>query len=1332
MFRRKRSSSQHQHSLSASSSQSAQSAASHAFLKSQPSSSSLSSAAAAAALRSLTPTPTPIENVQTKRMMQRRTSVSSQRSGTPSLRPISGNGLRRSSSSASMTHRTFRDQSPRRPASSAGHVDPAPPLPSIPRQYTGRNDQARRSVSMGPSLPQSPRGKPLADRGTSGDRTAATQPPARAPARAPASTPSPELRRPASRNSINFSYPMGSRPTSPTGSIGKDASASTSLANQLSAAESPKNPTRSPRATRTAKTRGVSPGSPGQRPPSSGTAVAAAQAAIVPRSQEASPVAASPRRPSSQDRSVPDPAPTQQLLAPENRHLTRPALVKRPSTVPEDAQGEEQAETTAPVQRAEPPRGGTVTPESPQTIKPQFTPDQVKDQLLSPPVSPPSSQPSVEPSTEPQLSHTHQSSSPGRSAHFSRHLLVANIPSDHLHQPPPRSVSPAKSAMKHPRKDSLAPDSHTESVLRLGPALSELSDGTSVASDDGSKQGVKRRPAKVSFDDEAEIVGTAASPPTSPDEVLPESPQSKPKSKGGWFSKRRHNLRSGTPDDFEHVLKPRLALPSFGSIRGNRTGGQPEVQHREMSDNESTTSSDSPIDTLRYSFSNDQAVGGILANSRTEVPQESVASVRPTSPPHNKLEETGTLDATQPNEMVDQADTTPDQPAEVKPPAVAAEPQTPKQTLTVPDITVQPASPELDKERSSLEWYEVPGGFPRSSLESNLPQMKSKKSITWEDTVTDVMVDSTAEHETDDESGESVYSDAEEGVNGNGFGSIDAVVDDRTSPNLSKEPAAELDRPDKDQHNPDEWSDLEYPQTCQIARAGSPAQAAALSPVPESPGSVNQALPFSSPYPPFTAQSQSQSKKDSAQTDLTRPASLNVKSARHSILVNGAGNTAPRAAPLRDSIAPQPSASQPEQTATQGRARPMSWSPAAMQNGVNGKNRASQVNAKAPTPRRTLSSGSDSSSSFKRASRPSRADSNHTMRLTMRGSPPVRQAPARTMAPPAESRPRSPQSGGNMRTTLRMNGNRREKGSFFSNKSPKGKVSKVPGSRFTSRFPDSDDDEGFDNWRSRYRYEDSSDDERGPAPLPPVRGIPRRQGAHDGDSTELEDSSDEERQLAASRPRPAVSSPRQTGPTRDPALAAVAKNRGMTDEEMDEFLQPNRGRKAGLLQRFSIRKSKSPVNRRSYTNGSARPERSRADGEQDPPLPGAQSNFVTTITATKPAPPTSSKLVRRASQRSSRSDGWPLRTDRKDSGTAPAATSNGADERLARVDEDAHTNDPSTTPATAPISQENQDPSSTASGAKNDGSNTAADVIIAPSGRKKRFPRLRKAFGLRD
>lgn len=115
--------------LNSTPSASAQSAASHAFLKHQASTNSLSSAAAAAALRSHTPTPTSVENVQTKRMLQRQSSTSSRASTGSFSRGGLQPGLHRSSSSGSMTTRTFRDQSPRRPRSSSGGESFAPPIP---------------------------------------------------------------------------------------------------------------------------------------------------------------------------------------------------------------------------------------------------------------------------------------------------------------------------------------------------------------------------------------------------------------------------------------------------------------------------------------------------------------------------------------------------------------------------------------------------------------------------------------------------------------------------------------------------------------------------------------------------------------------------------------------------------------------------------------------------------------------------------------------------------------------------------------------------------------------------------------------------------------------------------------------------------------------------------------------------------------------------------------------------------------------------------------------------------------------------------------------------
>ncbi|OJJ72539.1 hypothetical protein ASPBRDRAFT_544000 [Aspergillus brasiliensis CBS 101740] len=1329
MFRRKRSSSQHQHPLSASSSQSAQSAASHAFLKSQPSSSSLSSAAAAAALRSLTPTPTSVENVQTKRMMQRRASVSSQASGVPSLRPTSRNGLRRANSSASMSTRTFRDQSPRRPSSSSGPVEIAPPLPSIPKVYSARNNNVQRSVSVGPSQRASPRGKTPAGRGMSVDRGLATQP----AMRAPASTPSPELRRPTSRNSVNFSYPMTSRPNSPDGPPNaldrRDASASISLAGQLSSPESPRVKNSSPRSVRTTKSMGVSPGSPGRGGQSVGTAVAAAQAAVVPRVQDVThippPVSAAPRIAPPREQTVPEKGPSQPAPPSDHKQPVRPHLVKRPSTVPEDAQGEERAESGVPKQRPIPPRGGSVTPDAQPTVAFPPTPDRSKDQLLSPPISPKVPTQPTEVGQDSQPSDIRQSGSPGRSAHFSRHLLVAAFAGEQLHQPPPRSLSPAKSAMKTPRKISLSPEGRTESVLRPGPPLSELSDGTSVASDEGSKPGIRRKPIKVSFDDEAEVVGVAASPPTSPEATSPEPLPEKPKAKTHWFGGKKKPTPLNT--DFDEVLKPRRALPSFGSIRAGRDGEAQEKSVPELSDNESTTSSDSPAEALRWSFSNDHAIGGLLTDQAKDA-QPRVAplmlanaaeseSEAEKSPQENhfagqpeKETSTGTVDVSH-----------------------AEQGRTTETTLAVPNIMVQPASPDLGKERRSLECKMKAKG------ESNADATNNATIGPLDD-------------ESGDESGDSIYSDAEEGTEEKGFGSINAIVDDDTAaaPTASTSAArvpAESGGTGTSHSPSTDWPDI--PQTCQFAHTVTTFPDKVMGPIPESPGSTDEPLPFSSPYPPFPIEPKN--RRSSSQADISRSSSVTVRPARHSMLIGSSDTSVPGdKAPLgvngsavNGQLASQPEVSLRQRSTPDGaRRRPVSWSPALADGGSQDRSRTPHINGKTSPASRPLSSGSDSSSSFKRASRPARADSNYTMRRTMRSTP-GRLAPNRATSPPVDTRPVSSESGfGTMRTTLRGNGPKREKPSFFTNsKAQKSKLTKAPGGGFASRFPDSDsDDEGYEAWRSRHRHEDSSDDEqRSPNVMRPVRGIPRRQGAHDGDSTELEDSSDDEHrapQLATPQ------SPGKSNLSRDPALAAVAKNRGMTEEELDEFLrQPNRGRKPGLFKRFSIRKSKSPLDRglvkpalESPARNGGPPERPRLDHEQargESPFPGAESNIVTTITATNPPPPPS-KLLRRSSQRSSRSDNWPLRSDHKETRAGSPLPTNGPSERLATVDETPRNGSTVVTSAQGSV-KENVNPMTGAIGDKSEGRPTnLADVPISSSGRKKRFPRLRKAFGLRD
>ena len=241
-------------------------------------------------------------------MVQRRASTASQ----PNLGPARPQNLRRVSSSSSMSNRTFRrDQSPRRPATSSGPVDDEPPpLPSMPPGYTPTQPKAapstRRSVSMGPPVrPMSPP-KRTGARGISVDREATRSPPRPVSSRGNGLTTVPELERPASRSSINFSYPMNARPNSPSPPPSPPTRREpVSLAQQLSSGGSPSQaPNRPVKRTRSIveKRHSSAPAFPAQPPV--GTAVAAAQAAIVPSSSGQAP--ASPR----------------------------PVLIRRPTTVP--------------------------------------------------------------------------------------------------------------------------------------------------------------------------------------------------------------------------------------------------------------------------------------------------------------------------------------------------------------------------------------------------------------------------------------------------------------------------------------------------------------------------------------------------------------------------------------------------------------------------------------------------------------------------------------------------------------------------------------------------------------------------------------------------------------------------------------------------------------------------------------------------------------------------------------------------------------------------------------------------------------------------------------
>jgi hypothetical protein len=183
----------------------------------------------------------------------------------------------------------------------------------------------------------------------------------------------------------------------------------------------------------------------------------------------------------------------------------------------------------------------------------------------------------------------------------------------------------------------------------------------------------------------------------------------------------------------------------------------------------------------------------------------------------------------------------------------------------------------------------------------------------------------------------------------------------------------------------------------------------------------------------------------------------------------------------------------------------------------------------------------------------------------------------------------------------------------------------------------------------------------------------------------------------------------------------------MTEQELDELL--NRGstgssRKPTLLNRLSLRKSKSPVQR-----GKLQPPGLAANGtiseHPQPPVQGFEGNdsYKATITASPASP---SRLLKK-SPRKPAGDAWPLGSEQGDPidsgiGSTPSPSTTQQPQRPATSDgvsvngNKVNSNNPQSGP---------NDDQSAVNGHR------ASDVVIEGSGRKKRFQRLRNAFKMR-
>lgn len=1037
-----------------------------------------------------------------------------------------------------------------------------------------------------------------------------------------------------------------------------------------------------------------------------------------------------------------------------------------------------------------------------------------------------------------------QSLSPSRAAHFSAQPIY-ETPDGVKHQPPARSVSPAKSALKHSPSRGASPATGfpADSTRRRGPA-SEASDTTSVISTDGFHPlAKKKKSVRVSFENESTVVGRAATPPTDPDSPMAMSPQVKGGSNRRWlpFAKDKNQHASGPNKDEDNDIQPTPVLPSFGSVRGRN-------EHDPRTANSIHQQTVNQTEAHGMGASSDQRIGNILrrvfaADEITSMtkPTESKALTDQLPLQKTSVDGTGyysdtegkfyneqdgdleTADTSAATGMakIDMPETKLDAPIESASEPITGSPHTPEHNVSVPLIAVQPATPRPDQastfatqpigipsERAptievqpatpaagekqvTQDYYRVhlPGEFPISLDPSNDDQQPSMPSVVqhrptdptpaavgiaepeppaaaaYHDHSSPV-VGGLAEglrlqtaHDSDEESEDtnhSIYSDAAEDISdleGDGFGSINAIVESPTvspqvllekqtvpeSPtkggmNGTRMPPSLLARNDSEMSEPGPdagweqaqqyWSGLSQQRKQQMEQAAARNIAEEESKeeikpkpkkkkmVPKKPAQPTLEATDTSqlPLPPrpgrqyhdeiadsslHKAPAMKNSMRASPNEPSARPLTAMKKSMRgiqnvpteEPTIRSSMRNPAPSKA--RNRMSSPPSTLPEPRGDLQEKQRPVSAVNMMDYNKPRGKSAVKHDRAvslggpskpstsipatppkkRAPVTKPLQRNDSDSSSSFKRARPTTLEGGKYTMKRSMRGNSvdePPQSTQGRSMsltnrtASPAGSSRRPFSTAGSvgptMRTSMRgsMDSTTRAKSpprSFGFGKSKSKATSSAPKSRLSSRFGDSSDEEdGVVSRRSRFA--DSSDEDE--PDFTPVRGIPRR--IDEGDSTDLEDSSDEK-----VPPKPQATQP-QTSMSEGKALGArslrpVTGNATSPASPMTTSQQPIDKQKKKRHFFGGLGRKKSPIPEPVTLSNEGQPRqgipRTRADqvlGSPTPtsPLQPSSPNIATNIPASLQAKK-SPKLQRRISAQQAEkiqmnrgiSDTWP-------------------------------------------------------------------------------------------
>ncbi|RFN44476.1 hypothetical protein FIE12Z_11284 [Fusarium flagelliforme] len=814
-------------------------AAASAFLR-RETTPSLSSAAAAAALKARPTTPTNVSQVQSKRVARRSASVSSTGS-----RDRRSRELHRSPSANSMTERTFRSPSPSPARNPAPQPQDIPPVPKIPQNDQSKPDAKvsthKRATSLQTQSFQTASQKMKNGQGswfgaaTAGDLSnmrRATVADKRASA---------DLR-PSSPSSINFSYPRSmtdpSNPASDAMVYDPNSRRMVPQAQLLMQKQSVRDASEKPvrkhkhEVSRSGshlskgtvgrlKGTAVEPASPPPKPSKSTQSSPAAHAAVTqpqaevsqakpePNSQIESDLESEsdverggkpetkvnlPDEPTMDESDLESEAGTSTLkddtvTNPPQTVRSESSIRKRPSVVHEDPELEEESHPVGTIISRERSMDGV---------------DAIPVKSTSPHQQTQASIPIDHQSDSVRRTRVHSESparSPARTTHFAPktdQLLVR-------HEPPPRSLSPRKSALKYssPRDVSPSEDGSDASAAWSGMARED--------SDISRKKSVR-----VSFDDGNTAIMGEPAPASDSDTSQLASPQSRK----SWHSIIGRNKRDSITLDEEETMTPRPALPSFGSIREKKTREpeeRPLVRPMERSASPPVSSTSYPTNADNQSpsdlaQSSDQAIGSVLSQEQASRNEANTSRYREPLPPvvtsvdsqgyvsssdmesdiESDIGNSGTQASIEP---VAETQTTVNDQASL--PDGNSEKSGPSDNIpTISIIHPSPRMPDENQAESPSDFFDVPGGFSAGtgadtdkkgiSDDSKEPTpITTRRSFDSTGAVSSSSQMHDIQEESEESDGSSIYSDAYEDLSdmeGDGFLSLDAVVDSPVEP----------------------------------------------------------------------------------------------------------------------------------------------------------------------------------------------------------------------------------------------------------------------------------------------------------------------------------------------------------------------------------------------------------------------------------------------------------------------------------------------------------------------------------------------------------------------